>query len=115
MHARVWKLRIRPGKLQELRNAIDSLIPPAQRQGGFRGVLVLGSGKKGSPDATVIALWDSLEAMRASEQDLLVTQAISRLLGCCEGFPRFEEREVLASEFFSSSLPSRAAGSARLI
>ena len=115
MHARVWQLRIRPGKLEEFRSALDSLTPPAQQQGGFRGVLVLGTGKKEAPDLTAVALWESLETMRASEQNMLVTQATSRFVGCCEGFPRFQEQEVLVFELSSSSPSPRATGSARVI
>jgi quinol monooxygenase YgiN len=113
MHARVWQLRVRPGKLEEFKNALHSLTPAAQQQGGFVGALALGSGEKGASEVTLVALWESLDALRASERNMLVTQAISRFVGCCEGFPRIREQEVLASEF---PLPSRQmALSARVI
>ncbi len=106
MHARVWQLRIRRGKLEEFKNALHSLIPAAQQQGGFLGALALGSGEKGASDISLIALWESLEALRASERNMLVAQAISRFVSCCDGFPLIQEREVVASEF---PLPSRQA------
>ena len=99
MHARVWQLQIGRGKLEEFKNALHSLIPAAQQQGGFLGALALGCAEKGASEISLIALWESLEALRASERNMLVAQAISRFVGCCEGFPQIQEREVLASEF----------------
>ena len=113
MHARVWQLRVRLGKLEEFKNALHSLIPAAQQQSGFLGVLALGSGERGVSDISLIALWESLGALRASEHNMLVAQAISRFVSCCEGFPQIQEREVLASDF---PLPSKqAAWSGRVI
>ena len=87
MHARVWQLHVRPGKVQDFQDILSSLVELARQQDGYRGVLALTSGKSESPDVTLVALWDSLEAMRASEDNLFVTQAIARFLACCEGFP----------------------------
>ena len=78
MHARVWQLYIRPGKMQDFQDILSSLVDLARKQKGYRGVFVLGSGKSESPDVTSVALWDSLEAIRASENNLFLTQAISR-------------------------------------
>ena len=104
MHARVWQFQLRRGKLEEFRSALHSLIPAAQQQGGFVGALALGSGDKGAPHISLIALWESLDALRASERNMLVSQAISRFVSCSEGFPQIQERPVLASEF---PLPAR--------
>lgn len=106
MHARIWQLRVRRGKLEEFKNALHSLIPAAQQQGGFLGVLALGSDEKEASDISLISLWESLNALRASERNMLVAQAISRFVSCCEGLPQIQEREVLASDF---PLPSRQA------
>jgi hypothetical protein len=89
MHARVWQLHLRPGKGQE--------------QGGYRGVFSLASGRSESPDVTVLAVWDSVQAIRASENNLFLTQAISRFLACCEGLPRITEQEILASDFIATN------------
>jgi heme-degrading monooxygenase HmoA len=99
MHARVWQLRIRPGKTEDLKVALDSLRPPAHQQPGFRGSFALVSGKDDPPEVTVVALWDSLDAIRASERNLFVMQAISRVVGCCEGFPQITEQEVLYGDW----------------
>ena len=108
MHARVWELHVRPGKVQDFQDILSSLVELARQQEGYRGVLALASGKSASPDVTLVALWDSLEAMRASEDNLFVTQAIARFLACCEGFPHITEQELLASDFIATSACANA-------
>ena len=108
MHARVWQLQIRAGKLQDFQMILSSVTDLARHQGGYRGVLALSSGKSESPDVTLVALWDSLEAIRASEKSLFLTEAISRYLTCCEGLPRIKEQELLASDFISTSFRAEA-------
>ena len=108
MHARVWQLHVRPGMVQDFQDILSSLVELARQQEGYRGVLALASGKSESPDVTLVALWDSLEAMRASEDNLFVTQAISRFLACCDGFPHITEQELLASDFIATSARAQA-------
>jgi quinol monooxygenase YgiN len=108
MHARVWQLHVRPGKVRDFQDILSSLVELARQQEGYRGVLALASGKSESPDVTLVALWDSLEAMRASEDNLFVTQAIARFLVCCEGLPHITEQELLASDFIATSARAKA-------
>jgi quinol monooxygenase YgiN len=108
MHARVWQLHVRPGKVQDFQDILSSLVELARQQEGYRGVLALASGKSESPDVTLVALWDSLEAMRASEDNLFVTQAIARFLACCDGFPHITEQELLASDFIATGARAKA-------
>jgi heme-degrading monooxygenase HmoA len=108
MHARVWQLHLRPGKVQDFHEILSSLAELARQQDGYRGVLALASGKSESPDVTLVGLWDSLEAMRASEDNLFLTQAIARFLSCCEGFPHITEQELLASDFIATSASAKA-------
>jgi hypothetical protein len=68
----------------------------------------LASGKSASPEVTLVALWDALEAMRASEDNLFVTQAIARFLACCDGFPHITEQELLASDFIATGARAKA-------
>ncbi len=103
MHARVWQLHIRPGKVQDFQDILSSLVDLAHRQVGYRGVLALASGNSESPDVTLVALWDSLEAIRATENNLFLTQAIARFLVCCEGLPHITEQELLASDLIATS------------
>jgi quinol monooxygenase YgiN len=108
MHARVWQLHIRPGKVQNFQDILSSLVELARQQEGYCGVLALASGKSESPDVTLVALWDSLEAIRASEDNLFLTQAIARFLACSEGFPHITEQELLASDFIATSARAKA-------
>jgi quinol monooxygenase YgiN len=108
MHARVWQLHIRPGKVQDFQDILSTLVDLARQQEGYRGVLALASGNSESPDVTLIALWDSLEAIRASENNFFLTQAISRYLACCEGLPHITEQELLASDLIATSARAKA-------
>lgn len=108
MHARVWQLQIRPGKLQDFQITLSSVADLARQHGGYRGVLALSSGKSESPDVTLVALWDSLQAIRASENTLFLTQAISRYLACCDGLPHITEQELLASDFIAASARAKS-------
>jgi heme-degrading monooxygenase HmoA len=108
MHARVWQLQIRTGKVRDFQAILSSVIDLARQQEGYRGVLALASGKSEAPDLTVVALWDSLNAIRATEKNLFLIEAISRFLACCEGLPHITEHEVLASDFIAASARAKA-------
>jgi len=108
MHARLWQLHLRPGMVQDFQHILSSLVELARQQDGYRGVLALGFGKSESPDVTLVGLWDSLDAMRASEDNLFLTQAIARFLACSDGFPHITEQELLASDFIATSASAKA-------
>ena len=108
MNARVWQLHLSPGKMQEFQEIFASVVDLARQQGGYRGALALASGRSTSPEVSLVALWDSLEAMRASEGNLFLTQAISRFLACSEGLPHITEQEVLASDFVATGARAKA-------
>jgi hypothetical protein len=108
MNARVWQLHLSPDKAQEFQEIFSSVVDLARQQGGYRGALALASRRSPSPEVSVVALWDSLEAMRASENNLFLTQAISRFLACSEGLPHITEQEVLASDFVPTSARAKA-------
>jgi quinol monooxygenase YgiN len=108
MHARVWQLHVRPGRVQDFQDVFSSVVDLARQQGGYRGVFALSSGKSESPDVTLVALWDSLQAIRASEKNLFLTEAISRYLTCCKGLPHISEQEFLVSDFIATSVRAKA-------
>ena len=108
MNARVWQFHIRPGNAQDFQDILSSVIDLARKQDGYRGGVALASGKSVSPEVTLVALWDSLDAMRASESNFFLTQAISRFLVCCDGVPHITEQEVLASDFIATSIRAKA-------
>ncbi len=103
MHARVWRVHIRPGKTEDFKAALQSLYPLARQQPGYRGSVALTSGTGAPREVTVVAIWNSLDDIRASERNLFVTQAISRVLVCCDGFPQITEQEVLDRDWFSGA------------
>jgi hypothetical protein len=74
---------------------------PARRVS--RCSLSLCSGKSHSPDVTLVAPWDSLEKIRGSENNLFLTEEISRYLVCCEGLPHITVQELLACDFIATS------------
>jgi heme-degrading monooxygenase HmoA len=107
MYARVWKFVILPGKVEEFTVVINSMIPAYRRQAGFRGLLVLRSGPGEQLEATAVSAWDSLVALRNSENSAF-EEALARLLPLCEQHPSMREEEVLVSEFVSQDLTDTA-------
>lgn len=109
MHARITQFNIRRGKLDELAAALESLIPLMHQQQGFKSFIVLrGAVLPGtaslSTTITAITTWDSLDSLRASEENLYFYRAMARVLAFSDGFPAIQEHEVLANEFFSGKL-----------
>jgi heme-degrading monooxygenase HmoA len=107
MYARVWKFGILPGKVEEFTVALNSMTPILRRQAGFRGLLVLRSGPGEKLEATAVSAWESLVALRNSENSAF-EQALARLLTLCEPHPSMREEEVLVSEFVSQDLTDTA-------
>jgi hypothetical protein len=66
----------------------------------------LAARKSESPDVTAVTLWDSLQAIRASENNLFLTQAIPRFLACCDVLPHITE--LLASDLIATSVRAKA-------
>jgi len=99
MHARVWRIHMLPGKTEEFKAALLALSEQARRQPGYRGFILLGPAGADAPDTTIIALWESLEAMRESERNLWLTQALAHVFKFSDGLPLIIERPVLAGNF----------------
>jgi heme-degrading monooxygenase HmoA len=98
MFARHWHLSVVPDRFEELMQAVQSLLPAVRQQWGFGGLLVLRSEADARNEVEVISLWDSLEAMRSSEKNLLFYQAMLRLKDCSHGLPSIREHQVLMNE-----------------
>jgi len=109
MYARVWRVGILPGKVEELSAAINSLLSILRRHAGFRGMLVLRGGPGERLEVTGFSAWDSLEALRNSETSEY-QEALDRFLSCCEHRPFMREEEVLVSEFASRDLSDTTVG-----
>ena len=103
MYARVWKFVVLPGKFQEFADVSNSMIPVYRRQPGFRGLLLLRGGPGEKLEVTVVSAWDSLVALRNSE-DNTIEKALSHILTLCEHRPFMREEEVVVSEFVPQDL-----------
>lgn len=102
MHARVTEYRIRSGQVDQFTATVDSLMPALHRLAGFRVLIVLRGPDRKAAEATIISVWNTLEDLHASDNNVFINQALARLTGCCHGFPTLREQEVLLSEFGNS-------------
>jgi heme-degrading monooxygenase HmoA len=109
MYARVWKMSILPGKVEEFAAAINSVTPILRRQAGFRGMFALRGGPGEKLEVTGFSAWDSLDALRNSETSEY-QEALDRVLSYCEHRPFMREEEVLLSEFPSRDLSDTTVG-----
>jgi len=83
-----------------------------RKRAGFRGLVVLRGGQRDAPEATVVSVWESLEALRASESDAF-QKAVARALACCKGRAVLQEEEILIWEFASHSKKTHSKKKAR--
>jgi quinol monooxygenase YgiN len=104
MYARVWKLGILPGKVEEFTAAAKAAIAILRGQPGFCGLLVLRSGPGEGLEGTIVSMWASIEALRNSETTPAYQQALVHFLSLCERHPFMREEEVMVSEFASADL-----------
>jgi heme-degrading monooxygenase HmoA len=64
--ARITTFEGRPERVAEFRHAIeDHVLPAVRRLPGFQGVLILADHESGK--VLAVALWDTKDSMRASE------------------------------------------------
>jgi heme-degrading monooxygenase HmoA len=103
MYARVWKFIMLPGKVAEFAAATRDMMPVLRRQPGFCGCIVLRGGPEERLEATVVSAWESLVALRNSENNLF-QEGLARIVGLCERHPIMREEEVLVSEFVARDL-----------
>lgn len=103
MYARVWKFVILHGKVEEFSAAVNAMMPKLRVQSGFRGCLVLRGGPEERLEATVVSAWESLVALRNSENSAF-HEGLSHILTLCEHRPFMREEEVMMSEFPSPDL-----------
>ena len=102
MYARVWRFIVLPEKVEQFAAACRSVGAINWKRAGFRGLVVSRGGQRDSPDSTVVSVWDSLEALRASESDAF-QKAVARAVACCKPGAVLREEEILICEFASPS------------
>ena len=94
MYARVWKIAILPENVPQFAAACRSVGVLNSSRKGYRGLLVLRGGPLDNQDATIVSLWDSLEALRASESEKFQS-AVAQALACCQPGAVLREEEIL--------------------
>lgn len=97
MYARVWKIRVLPENVERFISACRPAAAANNEREGYRGLLILRGGPLDNPEATVVSLWESLEALRASESDTF-QEAVAEALACCEPGAVLREEEILLWE-----------------
>jgi heme-degrading monooxygenase HmoA len=102
MYARVWRVVILHGKMEEFLASTNAMLPILQRQPGFCGLFVLRSGPGERLEVTVVSMWASLEALQDSETPTF-RQEVVKFLALCEHRPSMREEEVMMSEFPSNN------------
>ncbi|MGH9709655.1 MAG: antibiotic biosynthesis monooxygenase family protein [Candidatus Acidiferrales bacterium] len=108
MHARVTQFHIVPDKLDSFLAAVQDAIPHAHQQHGFRALIVLrAESTTSTADVRVMSLWDSIEDLRAGEQNFYFYQALAKVMVSAKGFPLIEAQEVLIADFPTGSAPKR--------
>ena len=78
MNAKVVTLQIKPGKQDEfIRMFEDFVIPGAEKQGGFKGGMLLTNPSTGK--ATSVALWETEADIKASEASGYYKEWVTKL------------------------------------
>lgn len=107
MHARVTQFHIVPEQLSQFIATVQAAIPHARQQNGFRALLVLrGDAGASSIDVRVMSIWNSIEDLRAGEQNFYFYQALAKVMSAAKGFPLIESQEVLLADLGN---PTRSA------
>jgi hypothetical protein len=97
MYARVWKISVLPENVERFATACHSVGVVNNKKKGYRGLLILRGGSLDNPEATVVSLWESLGALRASESDAF-QRAVAGALACCEPGTVLREEKILLWE-----------------
>jgi heme-degrading monooxygenase HmoA len=101
--ARITRFEGSPERLNELRYAVvERTLPAVRRLEGFAGTLVLADRQNG--DVQVVVLWDSEEAMNASEDSAYWFRTYSAETSG-ERITGVERYEVIFSEVVEEAQP----------
>jgi heme-degrading monooxygenase HmoA len=101
--ARITKFEGSPERLDELRHAVvERTLPAVRRLDGFAGAVVLGDRQSGN--VQVVVLWESEEAMDASEESAYWFRTYSAE-AADERITGVERYEVVFSEIVNGTQP----------
>ena len=97
MYARVLKMQLNPGRVEEASTLFrESIVPSCQKQKGYRGGYFLADRKTG--DCSPITLWDSEEDMLANEESLFFQEQLGKYLSFFKTPPVRDAYEVLVED-----------------
>jgi heme-degrading monooxygenase HmoA len=86
MYARATTAQVQPGKMDELvRILLDSVLPAARQQHGYKGGLVLTNADTGK--AEIIALWETEADMAAGEASGYYREQVAKVTHTLAGPP----------------------------
>jgi heme-degrading monooxygenase HmoA len=91
VHARMSRLEGPPDQIDEgLRHVKEQVLPQIQQQDGFKGFIALADRQSGKMIG--VSLWESEEAMRASEEvgDRTRSDSAEAVSGTVAGVERYE-------------------------
>ncbi len=94
MHARMTRLQASPERLDEMAGQFrEQTVPLLESLDGYRGHLLLGDRAGGA--ALAVTLWESEEAMRASEDAVADARRQAAETGGATAAPTVERFEVI--------------------
>jgi heme-degrading monooxygenase HmoA len=97
MYARVWRVSMLPENVERFASACRSVSVLNKKKVGYRGLCVLRGGPLDHPEVTVVSLWESLSALRASESEVF-QKAVAEALGYSLPGAGLREEQILVWE-----------------
>jgi hypothetical protein len=98
MYARVWKFNVLSEKVEQFGVACRAVGTVNRKRPEFRGFVVVRGGSRDAPECTVVSVWDTLEALRASEGGAF-QKALGEALAYCRPGAVLQEEDVLICDF----------------
>jgi heme-degrading monooxygenase HmoA len=97
MFARILRSRFKAGTVNQAVELFEqSVLPLCHKQAGFKGAYFLDDPKTG--ESVTITLWESEEAMLASERNQFFQQQVAKFIPYYEVAPVREAYEVILKE-----------------
>lgn len=106
MYARVWKFHVPPEQVEQFAAACRAVGVVNRKRSEYRGLVLVRGGPLDNPECTVVSVWDSLEALRASENEAF-QKAVARALDFCEPGTALQEEDVLICDFTPARTPKK--------
>jgi quinol monooxygenase YgiN len=92
LHARMTAWKFKPGKRSEAVKIVEDSLDEIRKNKGFRGVMILLPSEDPN-GATIIAIWDSEEALNASQKGIY-QKVSSKAMPLAEKPPELKNMEI---------------------